>query len=75
MNKKFTNKKTQMLKKIKKVIKNKNENKVKEKTKNKIMRVNNNLKKNSNLNIYQEKSFQTSSKILDLKILGEGNFS
>jgi len=38
------------------------------------MRGHNNLKKNFNLNIYQERSFQTSSKILDSKILGEGNY-
>jgi len=38
------------------------------------MKRNNDLKKNSNLDIYQERGFQTSSKILDPKILGERNY-
>jgi len=39
------------------------------------MRGNNNLKKNSNLDINKEESFQTSSKTLDSKILGEGSYT
>jgi len=38
------------------------------------MRGNNNLKKNSNLDIHKEESFQISSKILDSKIPGEGSY-
>jgi len=63
-----------MLKGTKKIIKNKDENKVKGKIKNKIIRCNNDVKKSSNLDIYQEKDFQTSSKIPDPKILGGGNY-
>jgi len=48
-NEKSTNKDNQTLNETKKVIKNKDENKVKEKIKNRIMRGDNNLKKNSNL--------------------------
>jgi len=56
--------------KIKIKIKNKDEKRVKEKIKNRIMRENNELKKYSNLDIHKGKVFQTSSKILDSKILG-----
>jgi len=63
-----------MLKETKKIIKNKDENKVKRKIKNKMLKRNNGLKKSSNQDIYQEKDFQTSSKILDTKILGEENY-
>jgi len=48
--------------------------KLKKKIKNKIMKINNNLKKNSNLNIYREKGFLIFSKILDLKIFGGRNY-
>jgi len=72
--KKSTIKENQMLKETKKIIKNKNENKVKGKIKNKIMKGNNDLRKSSYLDIYQERDFQTSSMILDPKILGGGNY-
>jgi len=38
------------------------------------MRGKNKLEKNSNLDIHQEGGFQTFSKILDSKILGEGSY-
>jgi len=62
-NEESTNIGNQILNEAKKVIKNKDENKVKEKIKNRIMRGNNNLKKNSNLD--KEEGFQTSSKTLE----------
>jgi len=71
-NEKSTNKENQILNKTKKEIKNKDDNKIKEKIKNRIMRGNNNLKKNFNLD--KEEDFQTSSKMLDFKILGEGSY-
>jgi len=74
INKRSTTKEHEMLKKIKKIIKHKDENKVKGKIKNRIMRENDDLRKSSNLGIYQEEDFQTSSKILDPKILGRGNY-
>jgi len=39
-----------------------------------MLKRNNGLKKSSNLDIYQEEDFQTSSKILDTKILGGENY-
>jgi len=72
-NEKSTNKENQILNETKKEIKNKDENKVKGKIKNRIIRGNNNLKKNFDLDIHKEEIFQTSSKILDLKILGGGS--
>jgi len=68
--KQSTNKENQILNETKKEIKNKDENK--EKIKNRIMRENNILKKNSNLD--KEEGFQTSSQILDSKILGGGSY-
>jgi len=38
------------------------------------MKGNNNLRKNSSLDIHKEKSFQTFSKILDSKIPGGGSY-
>jgi len=38
------------------------------------MRRNNNLKKNSNLDVHKEEGFHTSSKFLDSKILGGGDY-
>jgi len=71
-NEKSTNKENQILNETKKEIKNKDENKGK--IKNRIMRGNNNLKNNSDLDIHKEESFQTSSKILDPKIPGGGSY-
>jgi len=72
-NEKPTEKENQLLNETEKVIKNKDENEVKKETKNKrIMRGNNNLKKNSNLD--KEEGFQTASKILDSQILGGGSY-
>jgi len=73
INKRSTTKENQMLKGIKKMIKYKDE-KVKRKIKNRIMRRNDDLRKSSNLGIYQEEDFQTSSKTLDPEILGGGNY-
>jgi len=67
-NEKSTNKENQILNETKKIIKNKDENRVKEKIKNRIMKGNNNLKKNSNLDS------KILWKILDSKIPGRGSY-